>query len=501
MVRLSGLFSVVILIVLGKLSGFLKDILITFFHGVSIVTDAYFLSNSISSVMFMAIYSAIPVLVVPLYTRLKIDGSNMRINHDLSSAILFFFTVSVGVAVFVFCMAQWLVDLFSGPIDDQVQAQAVNYLSIMALTFGFSALVSFFNAIQTVNKVVIPSYLVPIVNNSVFCVGLYFFSSAAEFDKILMLGVLAWLILLLFNYLISRKSFSFEGSAAFAFFFDRKFLLLFLPALIAIYVEQLNGFVGVYFASNLGIGSISVFAYANKLNMIFLSVFLVFLTASLFPRIAALAAHKDQAVLFRYLTSCIRLVVLFSIPVVIYMVFYAEEIVDILFKRGNFMIEDVVNVASVLSVVLIALPFCLVRDIMNRVFFSYGNISTPVLLSLGALLINASFSYVLYEQYGLIGLAASAVTSTIFNGLFVTFLVQKKIKCNLLAPFAKALVICGICGVFSYLSLLGFDNLLPDYWLISFAPFLIVYVFCLLVFRVREVDNLLRYVWRLYNEK
>jgi len=489
-------FLIFSLIFIGKFTGFAKDILITFYHGVSVVTDAYFLSNSISSVLYMAIYSAIPVLVIPLYARLVLSDVRSRINRDLSAAIFFFFLVSACVAVFVFGAAYSVVNLFSGALDEQVKELAVHYLSIMAVTFIFSTLVSFFNSIQTVNKIVVPSYVVPIINNSVFCVGLYFFSLAGDFDKVLMLGILAWFILLVVNYLISRNSFSFERVAAFTLFSDRKFMFLFLPAVIAFYIEQINGFVGVYFASELGVGAISVFAYSNKLNMIFLSVFLVFLTASLFPRIAAVSARNDQVELFRYLTGCIRLVVMCSIPVVIYMNFYAVEIVELLFLRGNFMSDDVVKVASVFSVVLLALPFCLVRDIMNRVFFSHGNTLTPVLLSLGALSINFSLSYVFYQRYGLVGLATSAVISTVFNSLVVIFLVQRKIKFDLLAPSLKILVLCSICGIIAYLLLNWLHGVLPSYWLVLFIPFFVAYFICLLVFRIKEAKLVATFLGR-----
>lgn len=490
-----GVLWVFLLILLGKMSGFLKDVLITFYHGVSVVTDAYFLSSSISSILHAAIYSAIPMLVVPLYSRLLISEGAVRVNRNLSAAISFFFFTSVFIAVFAFGAARSLVDLFSGAIDEQVKELAVGYLSIMAATFGLSTLVSFFNSMQTVNKVVIPSYAVPIVNNSIFCVGLYFFSSAADFDKVLILGVLAWVILLISNYLISRRDFSFQFGETFSFFADRKFILLFLPAVIAFYVEQVNGFVGIYFASELGVGAISVFAYSNKLNMIFLSVFLVFLTASLFPRIAAVSARGDQDELYRYLTGCIRLIVMCSIPAVIYMNFYAVEIVGLLFRRGNFMIDDVIKVASVFSVVLLALPFCLVRDIMNRVFFSHGNTLTPVLLSLAALSINFSLSYTFYQEYGLVGLAASAVVSTIFNSLIVIFLVQRKIKFDLLVPCLRILVICSICGVIAYFLLNWLHGVFSNYWLILFVPFFLVYFSCLLILRVKEarfITELLR---------
>ena len=479
-----------LLVFLGKLSGFAKDVLITFYHGVSVVTDAYFLSNSISSVLYMAIYSAIPVLVVPLYARLVASETRTRINRDLSAVVFFFLFVSVCVAIFVFGAAHFLVNLFSGAVDEQVKRLAVNYLSIMAVTFALSTLVSFFNSIQTVNKIVIPSYSVPIINNAVFCMGLFFFSSAADFDKILMLGILAWFILLVINYLISRKSFSFESREAFAFFTDRRFILLFLPAVIAFYIEQVNSFVGIYFASELGLGAISVFAYSGKLNMIFLSVFLVFLTASLFPRIAAVSARNDQVELFRYLTGCIRLVVMCSLPVVIYMNFYSVEIVGLLFQRGNFMADNVIKVASVFSVVLLALPFCLVRDIMNRVFFSHGNTLTPVLLSLVALLINFSLSYLLYQRYGLVGLAFSAVVSAVFNSLAVIFLVQRKMKFYLLVPCLRVLALCSVCGVIAYFSLGWLHDVFPNYWLVLFVPFVVVYFICLLILRVREAQFL-----------
>lgn len=491
--RLIFVFS---LILFGKLSGFFKDILMTFYHGVSIVTDSYFLSNSISSLIYMAIYSAIPVLLVPIYSRLSVVGDRSGINKALSAALFFFFFISICIAIFTFGAASWLVEVFSSSADGQVKALAVSYLSIMAVTFAFSTLVSFLNSIQTVDRVVIPSYLAPVVNNFVFCVGLYFFSSDRDFYKILMLGVLAWLLLLMVNCFVSRKQFSFRPGAALSLFSDKSFILLFLPAVIAFYIEQVNGFIGVYFASMLGLGAISVFAYANKLNMIFLSVFLVFLTASLFPRIAAVSARNDQAELFRYLMMCIRLLVIGSVPTVVYMSFYSVEIVRLLFLRGNFMGDDVAKVASVFSVVLLALPFCLVRDVMNRVFFSHGNTLTPVLLSLAALTTNLVLSYILYQHYGLVGLAMSAVVSTLFNSLFVLFLVQRKINFNLLVPCLQISVTCSICGVISYFSLYWLHEIFPNYWFILSIPFFLVYFISLLLLRVREARFLVDFVFR-----
>ncbi|CAN1599906.1 murein biosynthesis integral membrane protein MurJ [Pseudomonas mediterranea] len=486
MSRYRSVILILGLVVLGKATGFFKDLAFTFYYGVSSITDAYFLANSISSVIYMAIYSAIPVLIVPMYSRLRASGSQANIDTGLSSGVFFFFSISMCIAIVVFSSADLLVAAFSGDVNEQVKDLASMLLSIMALTFVLSTLVSLFNSLQSVNGLVIPSYIVPIFNNIAFCGGLFFYHSVEEFYRVLVLGVFSWLFLVLVNLYISRKYFSFKFTSALRFFSDKGFILLFLPALMSFYVEQLNGFVGIYFATELGVGAISVFAYANKLNLIFLSVFLVFLTASLFPRIAAVAARKDKAELSRYLIACLRIVVICSLPMVIYMSFYAHEIVEILFRRGQFLNDDVIKVASIFSIVLLALPLCLIRDIMNRVFFSHGNTLTPVFLSLFALIINFVICFGFYKEYGLTALAIAAVISTLVNCIVAIYLVQRHTPSVLFLAGIRVLVPCCISGAVAYGVLIWFDGMFATYWLIICIPFALVYCICLQVLRVQE---------------
>ncbi|WP_137885660.1 murein biosynthesis integral membrane protein MurJ [Pseudomonas sp. 2FE] len=479
-------FLIVGLIVLGKLSGFLKDVMITFYHGVSPITDAYFLSGSIASLLYMAVYSSIPVLVVPLYSRLRTSELRVAVDKNLTAALSFFLAFSLALAAFVLCAAPYLVDLFAGSVEGGVRGLAIDYLSIMSVTFALSTVVAFYNSVQTVNNSAVPSYVVPVVNNSFFCIGLVLFSAGNDFYKILVLGIFAWLALLFMNYRTVRPWFSLYPKSFFAFFKDKSFLLLLLPAAISFYIEQANGFVGVYFATELGAGAISVFGYSNKLSMIFLSVFLVFLTASLFPKIAAIASQGDKEELAGFVLDCVRAVIILGIPVVLFMIFYSREIVSLLFKRGNFLDEDVLRVSSVFAVVLLALPFSLVRDIMNRVYFSHNNTLIPVLLSVTALLINVSLSYALYREYALTGLAAATVASIVFNSVFIVFLVQRKINFNLILPMLKVIALCGVAAGCSYFLLTWLDGHLSRYWLILFCPFSLAYFLILYFFRVRE---------------
>lgn len=482
-----GLILVFGLILVGKLSGLLKDLLITFYHGVSTVTDAYFLSNSIASLLYMAVYSAIPILIVPMCSRLIAEQSSVRLRKDLSAGLGFFLAVSICIASLIIIAAEPLVDLFSGAVQQEVRTRAVSYLSIMAWTFALSTLVSFFNSIQTVRKMVLPSYSVPVVNNSVFCAGLYLFSGVEEFSHVLVLGIVAWLVMVLINGWLCKSVFTFSPMAAFDFFKEKRFILLFLPAVLAFYIEQVNGFVGVYFASGLGLGAISVYGYSNKLNLVFLSVFLVFLTASLFPRIAAVVGKEDRESLREYLLMCIRLVVIVGVPGVIYMYYYSSEIVSLIFQRGKFMAEDTLKVSAVFSLVLLALPFSLIRDIMNRVFFSHHDTVTPVLLSLGALVVNFLLCYGLSQQYGLVGVAAAAVVSTVLNCGLAVELVRRRIGGGLWMPCVRIISICVMAGAVSTLLLDYLNSQFTLHWILLCIPFGLVYFLVLLGLGVKEI--------------
>lgn len=494
MTKYNRFLFIAFLIVLGKLSGLLKDILITFYHGVSNVTDAYFLSNSISSLLYMAVYSAVPVLVVPLYASLAAEKSTSRTDTEMSAALVFLLVISACIALLVVRAAPSLVGVFSGDVDSDVKSLAISYLSIMALTFSFSTLVSFYNSIQTVNSVVLPSYIVPIFNNSIFCVGLLIFSSPANFTSILFLGLMSWIVLSVVNFTIIRSEIVFRPSAALDLALNRRFVMLFLPAALSFYIEQMNGFVGVYFASKLGLGAISIYSYSNKINMMVLSVFLVFLTASMFPRMAAVSAVGERGEMNGYLVRCLRVIVMLSVPIVGFLHLYSNEIVELLFRRGNFTADDVEKVAMVLSVIVFALPFSLVRDTMNRVIFARGSTVVPLLLALLSLTVNIFIAYVTFRSFGLLGLAFAVVISTIVACVVVTSLVGRIIETNLLMVWMRMGFLSVSCAGAAYFLIYWMSTVTTVHWALFIFPYVMVYVLFLNILRVPETQMALRIV-------
>lgn len=485
---------VFLLILLGKLSGFVKDIIFTYYYGVSVVTDGYFLANSISSLLYIAIYACIPVIVVPFYSRLLVNNDKVQIDIDLTRVMLFFLGTSLALSCAVTFWSAEIVQIFAAGASDEVKRLANEYLKIMALTFALSTVVGFLNALQSVHKRPLPSYIVPLVNNSIFCFGLIVLSSSHGLREILYLGVAVWLLLALANAWSCRYYFTprVRGGAGSASVLS--LLGLFAPAAFSFYVEQSNNYVGVYFASRLGDGAISVLGYAGKLNLIFLSIFLVFLTATLFPKIARLVASDIRKDLDEYINLCLRTIFLAAMPIVIFMVFYARPLVELLFQRGKFSEVDTANVASVLAVVLTAVPFALGRDLLNRVFFSKGNASRPLLISITALIMNLILSILSYQPYGTIGLAWSIVLSTIASFLLATYFVKKDLDIKLISPNIWTICISVSCVIPAVAVLAFMDFYISRFWLLLCLPFAFSYFAGLYFCNVREPKLLVQWV-------
>lgn len=487
---------VVSLIVFGKATGFLKDVMLTFFHGVSVVTDAYFLSSAITTLLHAAVYLSIPVVVVPLYVRLKEAGDRASSDQKMSATLLLFVSLSFSLTLVGVFGAPNLLSLFAPDVDDSVYDSAIRLLPIMSASFALSSIVAISNAVQTVNKVTTPSYVVPLVNNSIFCIGLLIFSDSHDFHKVIILGILSWVVLVAVNYQNSRKWFSLKFDGLLTHFPTKSFLLLLLPAVISFYVEQANSFVGVYFAAELGAGAISILTYANKLSLIFLSVFVVFLTASLFPRMATVASRGDKDEISRYILAIVGTIVVLGGLLVLLMAVFSSEVVKLLFQRGSFGQADALAVSAVFAIAVVALPFCLIRDVMNRVYFSYNNTKLPVLLSGASFVFNVFLSFLLYREYELSGLVTAAVVSVALNCVVVFVLAQYHFGIKLVQPILRTLVSSGVAIACTYALHLWLDGLMAEFWLLQTVPMVALYFAILLIARNSEALATVRYLRR-----
>jgi len=434
------------LIALGKLSGFLKDVVLTFFHGVSPVTDAFFLANSISSVLYMAVFLSIPIIVIPYATRNQGSISSEYV-EGVSRMFVTYIGISLVFSIFIVLYSSELVGLFSGGVDSITKDRTSHYLIIMSATFIFSAAVGFFNSLQLADKNIIPSYLTPVVNNLIFCIGIVIFNDRDEFYVVLILGVVSWIILMLANIksVKCKFGFGFIGGSSRA---DYKALfLIMLPAIFTLYIDQVNSVLSIFFAAKIGDGYVTIMNYGNKLNGVFLSVFLVILTTIIYPKLSEKVSKGDQAGLVGVLSGYINIFIIFGVPVAVVMSGFSEELVSVIFERGAFDHQAVLNVSEVFGVLIFGLVLNVIRDLLNRVLFAYKKTSVVLYLSLTSVLVNFILSYLWFEEFLLVGLAYAGIISLLLNIIILVYVSDRILMISVYKVIGRALVLFSIGSI------------------------------------------------------
>ncbi|MFP4332283.1 MAG: murein biosynthesis integral membrane protein MurJ [Campylobacterales bacterium] len=168
---------------------------------------------------------------------------------------------------------------------------------------------------------------------------------------------------------------------------------------------QISSFLDTFLASFLASGAISYLYYANRVFQLPLAIFALALSTAIFPTIARYIKNKkeDSALLAMKHSFWFLLIVLSTFA--IGGITLASEVVELLFQRGAFSLEDTYNTAPILQAYLIGLiPFGLAK-VFSLWLYSEGRQLEAAKISAKALLFNIVCSLILILPLGAFGLA------------------------------------------------------------------------------------------------
>lgn len=400
------LASISLLIVVAKVSGLFKDLSVAYYFGVSKDTDSFFLAMFMSSLIYTAVYASISLVVIPKYS-----GFTKRLYSisQLFSVFYFILMVACFFSICTYFFSDALVLLFSSSDDLVFNSLAANYLKIMALTFPLSAGVAIFNSIQSVRGKTEIVYITPVLNNILFCASIFIFHKTYGIIAAVVAGVLSWFLVLLLNLYKEKvnfkKLFIRYGKIKFKYINLSVFGLSFLFVLL----EQVNNYVPIYLTTMGNSGDLTIYTYASKLNLVILSVTLMLTTTHIMPRLSVCSSDEELKIL---LFKFFNLILFAALPITILVGFFSIEIVKLAFLRGNFNTDNLTSVAMLFAVLVITLPMLIMKDILNRAYFSRSKHSKCICIAVLFLILNSVTSLFLFLQYGLLGLAIALVIST-----------------------------------------------------------------------------------------
>ena len=428
LIKSTGTFSFFVLI--SRILGYLRDVLIAIYLGSGPIADAFFVAFRIPNT-FRRLFSegTFNSAFVPSYMkelnsgkkRAKIFAGN--IFNFLTLVILFFvLVVEIFMPWFVFLIAPGFTEN-SDKLDMTINLTRITFPFLL-----FVSLSSFFGAILNSHNKFAAASAAPIILN-IFLIITLFFANYLKDDLVIFLSyavTISGLVQLLFLIFYTRKiyfpavSFKINYNSKLKFFFRKL-----IPSIFSSGVTQINILVGTIIAS-FQASAVSYLYYADRIYQINLAIAGIAIGTVLLPSLSKYVEKKNEKKIKFIQNKSLELCLFLSIPATFALLISAEEITSALFGYGSFNQTSVKNSAFALYFFSFGLPAFALIKVFSSYIFARQNTKTPFIFSIYSVVINISLSIYYFDDLGFIIIPIATTISSWVNALMLFIFITKK---------------------------------------------------------------------------
>lgn len=445
-----------IITVASKMIGFIREITLSYFYGVSNVSDAYFISLTIPVVIFSLIGIGITTGYIPMYNRIEKDEgeyeSHCFTNRLISSLVI----ICTIVILFVQLFAEPVVKLFASGFEGNILLLAVQFTRLTVFGIYLTGIIAIFNGfLQIKNKFIISAVLGFVYN--IFIILSIYFSSKISIIILPVGSVIALLVqLLLLLYFVLKEKMKLQ----FVVDFRNKYIIdlgkITLPLIFSTSISQIGVLVDKTIASRIAIGGISALNYADRLNSFILSTVVMSISVVIYPVMAKAAADKRHDDFKKVISESTILISLLLIPSTVGAIIFATPLIKLLFERGAFDSQAITLTSSALLFYSIGMLGIGLREILSRAFYSMQDTKIPVRNAAIGMILDIILNVILSRYLGIGGLALATSIAATITTVMLFISLRKKIGPfgikHISISFLKILIASLIMGVLSVLS-------------------------------------------------
>ena len=398
----SGLITIIV-----KALGFVRELLIAFYFGVSQTIDSYVLFILAITFFIVPVSGSFSTLLTPRY--IQFDDKNQLYN----AASLFKKTLIVTTLFVVVVEFLQLILLILLP-----SAWTAGLTNVFEFYWLALVPIALFSAISTVTGGILlgqgrfKTYTcLPATVTITIIVSLVLFSST-NLHLALIFGTLAgFAIEMLANLTAVRKLLlkSHHGLISTANNFHG--MLVKMPMLVGsaiimntcIIVDQIMAVLA-------GPGSVAAISFGNRLSLGLISIAAV-IWVVLYPGFSRLISQQNFSQLRQQLFQSAALILIVGVPICILIAYFSPEITRLLFERGEFDSAATQVVSKIQMFYVLHIPFYVVVMVCIKVANAYQNNSYLMLANLISLALNVILNLFFIKLMGVTGIALATLVA------------------------------------------------------------------------------------------
>lgn len=403
-----------VLMLISKLFGFVREMVMAYFYGTNYVVDAYVMSFTILITLFGSIIAALAASYMPVFSRIVEREGALAGDRFTSQIVNLLLLTSCGLATIGFVFSDQIVMLLASGFSGETARLASFFVKVLFFHIIFASLAGIGDAYLQYKGTFLPQivggYCISI------CTIIAIIISARISPYCLAFGVVfGYFFKSMIDFILVRRRGYHHVALLKPSSFARQFFWFALPVFVGSSIQNINLFIDRTLASTLREGSIAALNYASLLNLMIIGVSTTMLSTLVYPRLTqafTLKQHKRFATMSR---QGLYVVMIIAFPCSLGAMIYSREIIGIVYKRGAFGEASAEMTASAFLFYAAGLLFLALNEYLVKIYYSTGNMRWPMYCGMISVIINVTLNLILIRFMQHNGLALATSVAAMVN--------------------------------------------------------------------------------------
>lgn len=411
--------------VLSRVLGFLREAAVAFSFGATASTDAYLIAMLIPSILFKAAHDAVRSAFIPVFGQYKSGDEGIPlVNTSALALAAILLAAAVGGVIFAPALVRVIAPGFTGETFalsvtlTRILLPAIVFLGLSSLATGY---------LHSYHSFLAPS-LTGVPFNLIIIFSALFIGS-----RFGIVG-LAWGSLVGFasQFFIQLPA-VFRAGFQLRWKFDwrnagvRRIGALLPPIMVGSAAMELKQVVDRMFGSLLPAGSVAALNFADRLFVVPHNIFVHALVTVLYPALVDIRAAGRMDEFRGNMRRGLAVITFLILPVTVGSIVLAEPIVRLLFQRGAFDAAATRDTAYALAFYSAGMLGVSARYFLERCFFVLEDTRTPMLVTVGAVALNVLLNWLLFRPLAHGGIALATAISSVLAAALLYYLMRTKV--------------------------------------------------------------------------
>ena len=384
----------------SRILGFLRDMLMAGYFGATVLTDAFFVAFRIPNLLrrFVA-EGTLTVAFIPVYTDVlmkKGEEEALALAQKIFTLQMILILILTVLGVI---FSPEIVSLMGyGFTDPAVVALTVDMNRIMFPYLFFIGLVAFSMGILNSHGYFFAPAFSPVLLNVGIITGIIL---GGVLFKQPIYGVAAGVIFGGFLQFLLQVPYLFRAGFRIKLTIDlrhphvRRIVKLFVTAVYANGIVQINLLISTMLATFLPDGSLSYIYYSDRLTELVLGIFIISISNVILPEMSRITSNADMGKLRDLYAASMRGALFLAVPAAAALMAIGFPIISVLFARNRFTMLDASMTYQALFYASMGIASIAVMRITTPVFFSLEDVRKPVISATVGLVIFTVSGYLL----------------------------------------------------------------------------------------------------------